>query len=71
MKRNCLYTRNNHFIKTKSPFKREEKQTIDFTFWVKTFLRMPSIVPTLDLLQVKKVRASFLVGWTLGNGVKN
>ncbi len=30
-----------------------------------------SEVSTLDLLQVEDVRASFLVGWTLGNGVKN
>lgn len=30
-----------------------------------------STVPTLDLLQVEEVKASFLVGWALGNGVKN
>lgn len=30
-----------------------------------------STVPTLDLLQVEEVMASFLVGWALGNGVKN
>ena len=28
-------------------------------------------LPTLDLLQVEEVRASFLVGRALGNGVKN
>lgn len=30
-----------------------------------------SAVPTLDLLQAEKVEASSLVGWILGNGVKN
>lgn len=30
-----------------------------------------STVPTLDLLQVEEVKAPYLVGWALGNGVKN
>lgn len=37
----------------------------------KMFAWIHSTVPTLDLLQVEKVEAPFLVGRTLGNGVKN
>lgn len=33
--------------------------------------RIHSAVSSPDLLQVKEVKASFLVGWALGNEVKN
>ena len=57
-----------------------KQKTFCFTFraYYKTLIRMHkmcewihSTVPTHDLLQVEEVKASFLAGWALGNGVKN